>query len=80
MVSFWNPSHRLEYNTVHLDDLQISFHQTVRVPDNNGSSALPPSLGLFPLYEVKSYANKLPDKMSAKGGLFLPLYREFPYP
>ncbi|OCK93017.1 uncharacterized protein K441DRAFT_495920, partial [Cenococcum geophilum 1.58] len=58
------------------DDLQISFQRTVRVPDNKDTSALPPSLGEFPLYEVKNYVNKLPENMSAKGGLFMPLYRK----
>lgn len=69
----WNPRKKLENNKIYLDDLEISFH---RVPDNHKSSALPPSLGKFPLYQVEKYATTLPHTMAAKGGLFLPMYRE----
>lgn len=76
MAVVWNPRIELADNKIYLDDLEISFHQTVRVPDNFKSSALPPSLGRFPLYHVKDYAKTLPYTMAAKGGLFLPMYRE----
>ena len=55
----------------------IRFKRTVRVPDNNQVSKLPPSLGNFPLYKVKDYADKLPTEMAQKGGLFLPIYRKY---
>ena len=53
-----------------LRGLDISFKQTVRVPDNNEASHLPPNLGEFPLYKVQNYANKLPQNMVEKGGVF----------
>lgn len=76
MVIIWNPRNKIVDNKIYLGDLEISFHRTVRISDNHKSSALPPSLGRFPLYQVENYANTLPHTMAAKGGLFLPMYRE----
>lgn len=56
--------------------LQISFQRTVRVPDDQGENNLPPSLGTFPLYSVSKFRHTMPADMAAKGGLFLPMYRE----
>lgn len=77
MAIIWNPRPKLADNKIYLDDLVISFHRTIRVPDNHKSSALPPSLGRFPLYQVGNYADALPHTMAAKGVLFLPMYREY---
>lgn len=76
MAIIWNPRNKIADNKIYLGDLEITFHRTVRVSDKYKSSALPPSLGRFPLYQVKNYANTLPPTMAAKGGLFLPMYRE----
>ena len=59
------------------NDLEISFRCTVRVPDNKQVSYLPPNLGAFPLTPVSQHANKMHPGMSAKGGLFFPMYRKF---
>ena len=56
------------------DELDITLHRTIRVPDNDSSYDLPPDCGQFPLYSVKDYKDKLPKNMSAKGGLFVPVY------
>lgn len=72
-------SSQLIDNVVNLDDLKISFHRTVRVPDNQGSSDLPPDLGRFPIFQVKNYVDNLPPEMAAKGGLFFPMYRKSTY-
>ncbi|KAF2801712.1 uncharacterized protein BDZ99DRAFT_455844 [Mytilinidion resinicola] len=71
----WDPVPEITDNAVHLDDLQIAFKRTVRVPDNDNSSALPPGLGNFPLFEVRNYAKSFPTNMTVKGGLFLPMYQ-----
>ncbi|MEE2032438.1 hypothetical protein [Rhodococcus chondri] len=53
----------LEFPTVHADaELTVSFHRTVRVPDDGRSYPLPPSLGRFPLRVVE-------------GGLVLPVWQ-----
>lgn len=57
------------------NDLEISFRRTVRVPDNQQVSALPPDLDTFPLEPISKYATKLNPSMAAKGGLFFPMYQ-----
>ncbi|KAH6673577.1 hypothetical protein B0J14DRAFT_512163 [Halenospora varia] len=71
-----SPGNQLKDNIIHLEDVQISFQRTVKVPDNHNSSELPPSFGKFPLYPVKDHASKLPPEMVAKGGLFFPMYQK----
>ena len=56
--------------------LRISFHRTIRVPDNDQISLLPPDLGAYPLWSVQKYSTKMPVEMAAKGGLFFPMYRK----
>ncbi|KAF4460083.1 integral membrane [Fusarium albosuccineum] len=58
-----------------LDDLKITFHRTIRVPDNDETNDLPPSMGHFPLFSASDYAKKLPPNMAMKGGLFFPMYQ-----
>lgn len=58
-------------------NLRITFHRTVRVPDNHQTSFLPPDLGTFQLKKVGQYENKLRPEMVAKGGLFFPMYRKW---
>ncbi|TKX20298.1 putative ubiquitin family protein-2 [Elsinoe australis] len=56
-------------------DLKISFHRTVRVPDNHKTSALPPDLGSFPLQPISGITQQLPLDMASKGGIFFPMYQ-----
>jgi len=77
MAAHWCPKHRVGNDAIHLDDLEVSFHRTLRVPDGNDSTTkLPPTLGRFPLYNATEYANKLSPEMAKKGGVFFPMYRE----
>lgn len=71
----WHPTIRVAED-IRIDDLTITFKRTVRVPDNDQTTALPPDLGSFPLLKVDDYAKGPPDKMARKGGLFLPMYRK----
>jgi hypothetical protein len=57
--------------------LRISFRRTIKVPDNDGSSLLPPDLGAFPLYSVGALEKKLPQSMAAKGGILFPMHSEW---
>jgi len=77
MAARWCPAPQVRSDAIYLDDLQISFHRTLRVSDGHDCSLLPPSLGRFPLYEARRYANTLPPKMAHKGGAFLAMYRKF---
>jgi hypothetical protein len=53
-------------------ELQISFHRTIRVPDNEPMSCLPPDLDAFPLERVSQYAEKLPADMVARAVFSFP--------
>ncbi|KAM7208567.1 hypothetical protein V8F20_001248 [Naviculisporaceae sp. PSN 640] len=67
----------LSENQLIIDDLIISFHRTIRVPDGNQqTSQLPPSEGEFPLFSVAKYSKntQMPPEMAAKGGLFMPVH------
>ncbi|KAH6653835.1 hypothetical protein BKA67DRAFT_676351 [Truncatella angustata] len=55
--------------------LTLTINRTVRVPDNQDTNMLPPSLGHFPLFKVQDYADRMPSDMVAKGGLFFPMYQ-----
>jgi len=56
-------------------NLIISFHRTLRVPDDNEQHALPPGLGRFPLFNVQAFKANLPQDMVEKGGMLLPMYQ-----
>ena len=53
----------------------IRFHRTLRIPDDNRSHPLPPSLGEFPLLHLEDYADKVPSHWNARGGVFFPMYQ-----
>ncbi|KAF3012951.1 hypothetical protein E8E14_000046 [Neopestalotiopsis sp. 37M] len=55
--------------------LELTLNRTIRVPDNRDTNMLPPSMGQFPLYRVQEYADRMPEDMAAKGGLFFPMYQ-----
>ncbi|EUC42825.1 hypothetical protein COCMIDRAFT_39180 [Bipolaris oryzae ATCC 44560] len=57
------------------DKLRISFRHTIRVPDNERISKLPPDLGAYPIKAVADYRNKMEPAIAAKGGVFFPIYQ-----
>ncbi|OOQ82021.1 hypothetical protein PEBR_40658 [Penicillium brasilianum] len=63
-------------NSLIIDDaLQLVFHRTVRMPDDDRLHSLPASVGTFPLYNTEDYADRLPENILEKGGLFLPMWQ-----
>lgn len=54
--------------------MRLSFHRTVRIPEDGASYNLPPGLGRFPLFDVRPFSHKLPVSVVSKGGIFLPIY------
>lgn len=61
-------------SSVNLDGLSVAFHRTCRVPRVSGmTSALPASLGHFPVFAVKDYSRKAPEHWHREG-YFLPMY------
>mmetsp|Transcript_20377 Transcript_20377/g.35795 ORF Transcript_20377/g.35795 Transcript_20377/m.35795 type:complete len:773 (-) Transcript_20377:186-2504(-) len=67
----------LAHSTARFDQkgFTVNFHRTLRIPDNGNEYPLPPSLGHFPLFNVKRFANFLPSKWVEEGGVFLPMYQ-----
>ncbi|RPB20365.1 ubiquitin-domain-containing protein [Terfezia boudieri ATCC MYA-4762] len=68
-------SARNDFDALTPDSITISFHRTVRVPDDNKQHELPPNLGCFPLFNVAAFKSSLPQDMVEKGGMFLPMYQ-----
>ncbi|KAF3904466.1 hypothetical protein AA313_de0200321 [Arthrobotrys entomopaga] len=56
------------------NNLEISFRRTIRVPDNQKISELPPDLGAMNLTNVATVASGLPKGIVEKGGLLLPMH------
>jgi|GEM_PF-561364 len=54
---------------------RISFHRTLRIPEDGKNYPLPASLGTLPIHRVEDYAKKVPADWLEEGGFFLPLYQ-----
>lgn len=55
------------------DSLAISFHRTVRIPDDGGSYPAPNSLGALPLLSESKIKDKLPRNAVEIRGIVVPL-------
>ena len=53
----------------------VSFHRTLRIPDDGREYPLPPGLGRLPIFRVDDYSDRLPESWQAAGGGFIPLYQ-----
>ena len=53
----------------------ISFHRTLRIPDDNNEYPLPAGIGRFPIFHTEDYAETLPANWAGHGGVFLPMYQ-----
>ena len=69
------PQIRIRGDRLELGPLTITFHRTLRIPDNDSTYQLPPSLGAFPLRRVADYADTVPASWLRHGGVFLPMYQ-----
>jgi hypothetical protein len=64
--------------SIHVDDdLEISFHRTVRLPNDGKTYALPAGLGKFPTFDSQDFGQRLPVDMREKGGVILPMWRTY---
>ncbi|KAI0448110.1 hypothetical protein F4803DRAFT_545629 [Xylaria telfairii] len=58
------------------DALTLTFHRTIRIPDNHKSiNSLPPNMGEFQIYKVQDYVKQVPMEVAKKSGLFLTMYQ-----
>lgn len=55
---------------------RISFHRTLRIPEDGRNYPLPAGLGRFPIHRVEDYADKVPIEWLQDGGFFIPLYQK----
>jgi hypothetical protein len=53
----------------------VSFHRTLRLPDDGRTYPLPPGLGVFPLLRVETYADRLPPAWRERGGACIAMYQ-----
>jgi hypothetical protein len=53
----------------------VSFHRTLRVPDDGRSYPLPPSFGRFPLYSCFAHRHRAPSTWNAARDFFVPLHQ-----
>lgn len=54
---------------------RISFHRTLRIPEDGKEYPLPAGLGRFPIHRVEDYADKVPPEWLKNGGFFIPLHQ-----
>jgi hypothetical protein len=54
---------------------KISFHRTLRVPEDDNDYPLPAGLGSLPIHRVEDFADTVPQKWLEEGGFFIPLYQ-----
>lgn len=55
------------------EKMKITFHKTLRIPDDNKQYPLPPSLGSFPLSHTSDYEKNLPPDWVQRQGVFFPM-------
>lgn len=53
----------------------VTFHRTLRIPDDGKDYPLPPSMGAFPVRRVLAYRDHVPAEWVKTSGVFLPMYQ-----
>ena len=65
-----------DFGTLTVDgSLKITFHRTLRMPDDNKLHQLPQSLDTFPLYNVDAFSSRLPGYIVERSGIFFPMWQ-----
>lgn len=76
MIELTKTSLRFSFPEVHPNAvLNITFHRTLRIPDDDKTYPLPPGLGTFPMAHVDDYHDRVPAKWMEHGGIMLPMYQ-----
>lgn len=60
---------------LHIGNVAITFHRTLRIPDDGRHYYLPPSLGAFPLRRVQDHHERVPASWREHGGVLLPMFQ-----
>ena len=53
----------------------VTFHRTLRVPDDGHVYPLPPGLGKLPVFRVADFKARLPVSLRREGGVFIPMHQ-----
>jgi hypothetical protein len=53
----------------------VTFQRTPRMPDDDKLHQLPGTLGTYDLFNVESYADRLPKEIRDAGGVFFPMWQ-----
>ena len=62
-------------DALRIGNVTVTFHRTLRIPDDGGAYPLPPSLGRFPVRRVAAYEQVVPASWREHGGVFLPMFQ-----
>lgn len=66
---------KVQGDRLHIGNATVTFHRTLRIPDDGKQYPLPPGLGYFPIRRVEDYAARVPEAWNKHGGVFLPMYQ-----
>eukprot|EP01084_Bolivina_argentea_P077345 140277_1 len=68
----------LKNKILQIGDARIEFQRTLRIPDDNKTYPLPPSLGAFEIAKVQDHMNSdgLPDKWKKRKGCIIPMWQK----
>lgn len=76
MITLEGDTLTIEFSDIHDEaKTEITFHRTLRIPDNGKEYPLPPGLGLLPLRHMDDHAARVPAAWSERGGVMAPLYQ-----
>jgi len=53
----------------------ISFKRTLRIPEDGKLHKTPPNFGVFPIYRVEEFAERLPESSRRERSAFIPMYQ-----
>jgi hypothetical protein len=53
----------------------VTFHRTLRIPDDGRAYPLPPGLGTFPIRRVADHLDRVPPDWRRTGGAFIAMYQ-----
>ena len=73
-----NLAAKLQDNQLKIGDATITFQRTLRIPDDDKTYPLPPSLGQFDIVKVQDYmtSDGLPQKWKKRKGVIIPMWQK----
>jgi len=67
---------QIEPESVRIDShFVVSFKRTLRLPEDGTLHKTPPNFGVFPIYRVEEFAERLPKNWQRERSVFIPMYQ-----